>query len=438
MDRPNVSAGAPADGVLRRPALETLLAWAIWLASLLAAVLGVLLGLQALGKPSFLPAQSLPSWLAGAALVLAYAKIGLFLRLRVPWNGIGWTFLAIGAVYAASMLSWSYVRAALAEVRTVDPVDPFLIAWLNSLVVPLSGISITVLFLQFPDGRPLSPRWWVVARASVLAAVLNAVVLALASGDLLLHPFIANPFALQGSAGDLFAALTGPALALQLLVAAVAVWSMVLRYRRASSVERHQLKWFAFAAALAVAGSAFYLTTAGVTLTPTSRLADVAWIFFAVSIASVPVAAAVAVFRYRLYDIDHIIGRTVVYGALTAILAGLYTAGIRFFNALFTTATGEESDIALVVTTLALATSFTPIKQWLERQVERRFKEDPTHAHDEHPDDGGHASEPSDEDETRRIEEIARRVALEVLASERGPAMAASGVATVGRDREDG
>ena len=93
---------------------------------------------------------------------------------------------------------------------------------------------------------------------------------------------------------------------------------------------------------------------------------------FCVGAIVVPLAALVAILRYHLYEIETIIGRTLVYGSLTAILAGIYTAGIRLFNWLFVEMTGEDSDVALVVTTLVLATTFTPIKTWLEAKVKDR------------------------------------------------------------------
>jgi hypothetical protein len=187
---------------------------------------------------------------------------------------------------------------------------------------------------------------------------------------------------------------------------------MVERYRGASTVERLQLRWFAFAGALVLAGGALYLVV-GVLVAPNNDvLREWTYVLMILGISSLPIAVLVAITRYRLYEIDRIISRTVAYGALTAVLAGLYAASVRGFNAIFVAVTGQESEGALVLSTLVLATTFTPIKSTLEKLAARRFpvtqppsgtQPDPlvTAPHD---------------DLDARIEAIARRVAAEVLA----------------------
>jgi hypothetical protein len=139
--------------------------------------------------------------------------------------------------------------------------------------------------------------------------------------------------------------------------------SALLRYARSGGVERQQLKWFAYATAV---GFAWLIL---------GSLLPAEWTGIAnLGLYGPLVGIAVALFRYRLYDIDTLIGRTFVYGALVAILAGLYSASIRLFNAVFVGVTGEGSEEVLVVTTLILATAFTPIKKRLEEIVERRYQ----------------------------------------------------------------
>jgi len=131
---------------------------------------------------------------------------------------------------------------------------------------------------------------------------------------------------------------------------------------------------------------------------------------FTAAAITVPVAALIAITRYRLYDIDRLIGRTFVYGSLTAILAGVYAASIRSFTAFFVGVTGESSDTALVLTTLVLATSFTPIKQRLETVAGERFR----------PAAPAPAPSLAATDFDERIEDIARRVSRELISQELG------------------
>jgi hypothetical protein len=153
--------------------------------------------------------------------------------------------------------------------------------------------------------------------------------------------------------------------------------SVILRFRSANGQERQQIKWFAYAAGLAIVQFALTIVIAFV---PTSVPQDVADILLVLSVAAFPIAAGIAILRYRLYDIDLLINRTLVYVPLTAILAGVYSASIALFQKLFVAVTQEQSDAAVVITTLILASSFTPIKNGLQGAVDKRFKEvaDPT------------------------------------------------------------
>ena len=152
--------------------------------------------------------------------------------------------------------------------------------------------------------------------------------------------------------------------------------SLVARYHVADAVARAQLRWYVAAALVTVVGFVSYL--AGILLLePASTLGELVVTLLFLALALPPVAIVIAIQRYRLYDIDTILSRALVYGGLTAILAGLYTASIRLFNSLFAAITGENSDLALVLTTLLLATTFTPIKGRLERVVEARRQSHP-------------------------------------------------------------
>jgi hypothetical protein len=192
------------------------------------------------------------------------------------------------------------------------------------------------------------------------------------------------------------------------------LWGLAVRYRRSGPIERRQLKWFAWGSVLTLAGGGALVVGALAVEEPGSRLTDLSWVVFAAASITLPVAALIAILREGLYDIDEIIGRTFVFGVLTAILAGVYAASIRLFNALFIGLTGEKSELALVLTTLVLATTFTPIKSRLEHIAGKRLRSPQAAPTVEI---GALSDLPAGDPELdRRIESIARMVSREVLA----------------------
>jgi hypothetical protein len=178
----------------------------------------------------------------------------------------------------------------------------------------------------------------------------------------------------------------------------------VIRFRRAGPDERHQLKWFAFAAILLA-----------VTLLANAFLGDAVAVPLAICVALVPAAIGIAVLRYRLYDIDFLINRTLVWVPLTALLGGLYASLVALLQRVFVNLTGDRSDAAIIITTLLLAGLFTPARRVLDTIVDTRFRVSP-------PATGPTATLLTLDDAAleRRVEEIARRVATEVVRTDRG------------------
>jgi hypothetical protein len=278
-----------------------------------------------------------------------------------------------------------------------------------------------LLVLLFPDGRPVAPPW----RNAVIAVIGGSVVLALGlavePGPMRLFTRLDNPLPAPEPLGWLVRIVILGAILLLLLLGAFSVWGLIIRYRGGSRTERRQLRWFAWGSGLTLAGGSVLIVVALATVVD-SRMVDLSWLVFAVASMTLPVAALIAILREGLYDIDRLISRTFVYGLLTAILAGLYAALIRLFNAIFVGVTGQASETALVLTTLILATTFTPIKQGLEKLVARRLVPAPFPAVA----GAGRVSPNVDDDELdRRIEAIARRVSRDVVAE-----MARAGRAT--------
>ena len=194
------------------------------------------------------------------------------------------------------------------------------------------------------------------------------------------YPEIENPLGMGAIGGSFWNFLNGAGWALFMVSGVLSAASMVVRLRRAEGVERQQLKWFASAAALVaiaiVAAFTAYAFTAVVYMTdaPTPYLEAVQLLLLA-SLIGLPIAVGVAVLRYRLYDIDFLINRSLVYGALTAVLVTLYLGGVTATQAIFRTLTGQEKQpqIAIVVSTLVIAALFNPLRHRIQAFIDRRF-----------------------------------------------------------------
>jgi hypothetical protein len=318
-----------------------LIAWALWLL-----VFAITVAALLLFPPIATAARDLPAYLA-YGLVLMWGPtcslIGALITSKRRGNRIGWLLIALGLVVSLTIFASG---AGQTEHPAADAFnilgDTLWIVWISLL---------TILILLFPDGRPLSRRWRpMVWFATLWPPFLLLFAVAFAREDLLA----------EGPSGPLQVGL-----AVLIIVTFILVTSSAfLRFGRSRGTERQQLKWFAYATAGGLAalilGSA--VPVWGAVLGSFGLYGPLAGI-------------AVALFRHRLYDIDVLINRTFVYGSLVAILAGLYAASIRLFNALFVGATGLGSEEVLVITTLILATTFTPIKKRLEEIVEQRYKE---------------------------------------------------------------
>jgi hypothetical protein len=288
-----------------------------------------------------------------AAVAVAFALLGAVVAAHRPANPIGWLFLAIGLSGALGVVSNEYVNYALVVDPGALPGGP-IAAWLSAWTWwPAYGL-VPLVLLVFPDGRLPSPRWrWAAWLAGGGVALMTLGI----AGSTLADPV---RFALSEEEPD---GLPGLVLAVSVGAAMVsflaALVSLVLRWRRAWGNEREQLKWVAFAAGLALVANLCFqvLQLPGLGL---------------VGVVLVPVGAAVAILRYRLYDIDRIISRTVAYGMLTALLGLVYVAGVFVFGRLLNP-DGGSSSLAVAASTLAVAALFQPARRRVQDAVDRRF-----------------------------------------------------------------
>jgi hypothetical protein len=288
-----------------------------------------------------------------AAVAVAFALLGAVVAAHRPANPIGWLFLAIGLSGALGVVSNEYVTYTLATAPGALP-GGSVAAWLSLWTWwPAYGL-VPLVLLVFPDGRLPSPRWrWAAWLAGAGVALLTLGIAATTVGDPV--RFALSEDEPGGLAGLILAVSVGAA-AVSFLAGLA---SLALRWRRAWGNEREQLKWVVFAAGLALVAN----IVLQVLQLPGLGLAGV---------VLVPVGAAVAILRYRLYDIDRIISRTVTYGLLTALLGLVYVAGVFVFGRLLNPG-GEDSTLAVAASTLAVAALFQPARRRLQAAVDRRF-----------------------------------------------------------------
>ncbi len=256
--------------------------------------------------------------------------------------------------------------------------NPFLLyaAWVVSSIHLLSIVVLTtIVFLRFPTGRPLTPRWRWAGWLTFFGALGVAIGIGLQPEGLAWYPSLPNPFAVPIAYKPVLDLLTLVGLAVMITGTILATISMVLRYRRSNSVERAQLRWIA-AAVIVLAAGGIPFVIARYALPIDYAVGQLLLTIALVAGCFLPIAAAVAVLRHRLYDIDLILKRAFVYIPLTGILGGLYAAGVALFQRLFVAVTGDTSDVAIVFATLVLAGMFTPLRNWLQTFVDSRFKPD--------------------------------------------------------------
>jgi hypothetical protein len=297
-------------------------------------------------------------------VAVGYSTVGAIVASRLPESPIGWLFCAIGLIFGVSHFSAEYAGyALLAPSRSLPGGKAF--AWLTSWVW-VGGLGLIVfLDLLFPNGRLPSARWRWFARFTAIV-LLPAAILAALSPGLILSSTLINPLGIERLPN---ASKEIEAFMYALVV--VGASSMLARLRQAGRIERQQIEWFAYATAVAISGVILKNT-----VYPAVGEMWVWWVglvLTTVGVVSSPVAMGIAIFRYRLYQIDFIINRTLVYGSLTAVLAAVYLGGVVLLQYAFRALTGEGSQLAVVTSTLIIAALFIPLRRRIQGFIDRRF-----------------------------------------------------------------
>jgi hypothetical protein len=341
------------DGISARAAAW--LAWSVWAFCVVLVVLAVLLYFYTSSvrpHPRFVVLAGVP--------LLVYPTIGAFIVSHRPKNAVGWVLCGMGFVFEVLAFARAYADYTLFAHpdllpggEVMDSLDPWTVG-------PSLLLGAVLLILLFPDGK--LPEAVELAAAPVNRMWRGVVWMAVCGAALLTLWWVTWP----GGTVEMLGRFGGAILLLSFVVSVISVF---LRLQSAEGRERQQIKWFAYGAAVFL-GAYFILQGAG------EQIGE--WTVFVVMVTAllvIPVTVGIAILRYRLYDIDIIINRTLVYGSLTLMLALVYFGGVTATQALFQTFTGQEElpQLVVVASTLLIAALFTPLRRRIQSFIDRRF-----------------------------------------------------------------
>ena len=309
-------------------------------------------------------------WVEVTVIAAVCPITGAVIASQRPENRIGWIFCAIGVLVAVDHLSAEYAIYALLASTPALPGGGAM-AWIRAWIWVVYHALFVFLGLLFPTGRLPSHRWRPLAWLTVSVIVLGATSLALTPGSVDGLGPIQNPLGIEQLRFIGAPAMVSLVETVLSVLALGGAASLALRVRHAQGEERLQLKWFAYAAMIAAAGGAITYVFADAITPDWVRWAG--WILLEIGMLGLPIAVGIAVLRYRLYHIDAIINRTLVYGLLTTLLAMIYFGSVVVLQRLLETLTGGGSDLAVVGSTLGIAALFQPLRRGLQSTIDRRF-----------------------------------------------------------------
>jgi hypothetical protein len=311
--------------------------------------------------------------LISVLVIGSFSTVGAMIASRRPENPLGWIFCAMGLAFVLAVFLGNYAEYALVVSPGSLP-GATTAAWTGTWIWPVVLSPVGFLLLLFPSGYPPSRRWrpvlwllgaalvgWIISQAFMPGPMVNAG-----------YESIPNPYGIEALGGALkpLNAASGILLVVGGLASAI---SLLVRYRSSGGDERRQLKWLAYAAVVVVLAAAVSLTVEVVASESDLAIIQIMQLTLATSLSLVPIAAGIAILKYRLYDIDVVINRTLVYATLSATLALVYIGSVVSLQSILRLLTGQDSQLAVVASTLVIAALFNPLRRRVQGFVDRRF-----------------------------------------------------------------
>ena len=348
-------AGSRADGASLPLAI---LAWSGALLAVAAAIVG------SVGVPQSADSGGAYFAVIFVALELGLGVMGALIASRRPANPIGWLLLLAVLLFGIAIVGSGYADLSATRYDGGLPLT-LPVAWVSSWTfAPAIGVLVIFVPLLFPTGKLPTPRWWPILIPAVIGPLFGAASTAFSPGPLDDAGRVLNPLGIPGAEAALALVNTISIVTAPMAFGAVIV-SLVLRYRHGSATERNQIKWFAYPASVAAVALAIGLPDIG-------PVSDAAWVVALTAMALVPFAIGIAILRHGLFDIDVIINRTLVYGALSVLLAAIYIGSVLLLQQLLNPLTADNR-LAVAASTLAVVGLFQPLRRWIQAVVDRRF-----------------------------------------------------------------
>ena len=343
------------------------LAWSMCALSLALTALSLLLLALIMTYPD---AYIFDHWFDSTLAAISFSPVGAVIASRsLPSNLIGWLFCATGLVFAVVHFAAQYaVFTLVAEPGSLPAGEAA--AWISSWLWVVQLGLVAFLFLLFPTGGLPGSRWRWFAWLTVLLVLVGAVMLAFSPGPIIVIGSIENPLGVEGLPNVYGLVFRLVELVMNALMF-VALISLVIRLRRARQIERQQIKWFVYATALTLSGA--ILTYPVSDAIGSVWLKWIAFVPLIVGVLAIPISMGIAILRYRLYEIDLIINRTLVYGLLTVMLGLVYFGSVTALQYLFSLLTGQGNTLAIVASTLAIAALFNPLRRRIQGFIDHRF-----------------------------------------------------------------
>jgi hypothetical protein len=346
---------------------STVLAWALWATTTAALVAAFAYGFVGHGGP--IDAWEISTLVTFILFVIAFSTVGALVASREPRNPVGWIMCWSGLAYAVAGAVVSFAENRIVSAASLPAIGEVMI-WIGGWAwIMGAGPAGTLLMLLFPNGKLPSRRFRPVAWLAVAGILLIFAAIAFQPGPIQDYESLSNPVGIRGAGPllDFAGGLGGVALVIGIVGSLI---SIVIRYRRAGAEMRQQLKWLTYAAGfvgLCVVASilAEGLISSGDLGTEISNL------LVTTSLSALPVAIGIAILKHRLYDIDLIINRTLVYGGLTALLAATYFGIVVLLQGVIPAA--GDSDLTIAGSTLAVAALFRPLRGRVQGFIDRRF-----------------------------------------------------------------